>query len=91
MYRIVLACHGVPAAEGEQAATDIQREFNEFRSPRYANATCRFENGKLLLTCDNVGWDPQGLNLRDEFSDCLSAYIATAFDGDIELISATIL
>jgi hypothetical protein len=91
MYRIVLACHGVPADEGELAAIDIQKEFNEFRSPRYTNATCRFENGILFLTCDNDGWDPRGLNLKDEFSDCLSAYISTLFDGDLRLISATAL
>jgi hypothetical protein len=89
MFRVVLACSGVPEAEGLRAAADIAKEFNEFRSPRYTNATCSFASGTLVLSCDNDGWDANGLNLMDEFSDCLSAYITTLFDGDLRLISAT--
>jgi len=29
------------------------------------------------------------VNLMDEFSDCISAYIATHFEGDIRFISST--
>ena len=89
MYRVVLVCHGVPPNEGEQAAADIQNEFRKYRIPRYANATCVFEDGNLVLSCDNDAWDKDGLNLMDEFSDCLSAYVCTHFDGDIKLVSAT--
>ena len=88
MIRIVLICGGVPEAEGRQAAIDIADEFNRDRSPRYVNASCRFESGKLILSCDNDGWDAEGRNLMDEFSDCLSAYVATPFGGDLRLDSA---
>jgi len=79
----------VPEAEGAEAATDIAKEFNDFRGPRYTNAKCVFQNGVLTLTCENDGWDADGVNLMDEFSDCISAYIATHFEGDIRFISST--
>jgi len=34
-------------------------------------------------------FDSEGLALMDEFSDCLSAYIAEPFDGEIKLESLT--
>jgi hypothetical protein len=90
MFRIVLACGGVPTGEGAQAALDIAKEFNDVRTPRYTNSTCIFEHGSLVLSCD-TDWDSDGLNLMDEFSDCLSACIATPFDGDLRLVAVTVL
>jgi hypothetical protein len=29
MYRVVLACHGIPVSAGNEAATDIANEFRE--------------------------------------------------------------
>ena len=89
MYRIVLAADGILDSEGAEAALDIAREFNEVRTRRYVNATCTFSDGVLVLTCDNDGWDADGLNLMDEFSDCIAAFIATATDGGLRLVSAT--
>jgi len=89
MVRVVLACGGVAEAEGRQAAEDIAREFNQERRPRYENASCSFEAGTLWLSCDNDGWDAEGLNLMDEFSDCISAYLKTTPDGPFRLVSAT--
>ena len=87
MHRVVLECSDIPAAEGEEAATDIEREFREHR-PHHQNVWCSFRAGKLVLEADN-DFDPEGLALMDEFSDCISAYIATSFDGDIRLVSST--
>ena len=87
MYRIVLECSGVPAAEGPEAATDIEREFRDHR-PHQQNVECTFDDGKLVLRADN-DFDADGRALMDEFSDCISAYIATAFDGDLKLVSST--
>jgi hypothetical protein len=86
--RVVLACAGVPESEGRQAAAEIEKEFNEVRMPRYTNAVCVFDSGRLTLSCDNDGWDANGLNLMDEFSDCLTAFVG-AFDGDLRLVSTT--
>lgn len=88
MYCIVLECDGVPTIEGPEVALDITREFREHREPRYTNVTCTYLDGKLILSADNDGWDSDGLNLMDEFSDCLCAYVG-AFDGGIRLISTT--
>jgi hypothetical protein len=79
----------MPETEGPEAAGAIAKEFNEFRGPRYLNAICAFERGVLILSCDNDGWDANGLNLMDEFSDCLAAYIATPFDGELRFVSST--
>jgi hypothetical protein len=90
MFRVTLACGGIPNELAAQAARDIEKEFTEFRAPRYTNANCRFEDGKIVLSCDNDGWDDKGLNLMDEFSDCLCAYLPS-FDGGIRLVSLTAL
>jgi hypothetical protein len=82
---VVIACENVPADLGPEAATDITSEFQQ-RGPRYFNAVCTFVDGKLLLSCDNDGWDADGLNLMDEFSDCLSAYLPP-FGGDMKIVS----
>ena len=87
MHRVVLECSGVPAAEGNEAAIDIEQEFREHR-PHHQNVQCTFEDGKLVLKADN-DFDPEGLALMDEFSDCISAYISTLFDGDLRLVSST--
>jgi hypothetical protein len=87
MYRVVLECCGVPVAEGAEAAADIEQEFREHR-PHHYNVRCKFESGKLVLQADN-DFDPDGLALMDEFSDCISAYTATPFDGDLRLVSST--
>ena len=86
MYRVILACDGVPAAEGAEAAIDIERAFREHRS-HHQNVSCRFVDGKLVLEAEN-DFDADGLALMDEFSDCISAYVATPFDGDMKLVSS---
>lgn len=88
-YRIALECDGVPPNEGEEAAIDIARDFAEHR-PHHENVVCAFLNGKLVLAAEN-DWDPEGLALMDEFSDCISANVVEPFDGDIRLVSSTII
>ena len=86
MYRITLECDGIPpSAGGEAAARDITEAFRS-EYPHEHNVLCTFENGKLKLVAEN-DYDPEGLNLMDEFSDNISAYIAELFDGEIRLIS----
>jgi len=87
MHRVVLECSGVPSAEGEEAARDIETEFREHR-PHHSNVQCTFPDGKLILQAEN-DWDADGLALMDEFSDCISDYIVTLFDGDLRLVSST--
>ena len=86
MFRVTLACEGVPVGAGPTAARDIQKEFAEHR-PHHKNVTCTFANGELVLIAEN-DFDPEGLALMDEFSDCISAYIAELFDGQIRLVKA---
>ena len=45
---------------------------------------CTWDGSKLLLVAESEN-DDDGLALTDEFSDCLAAYIAKPFDGDIRL------
>ncbi len=89
MFRVVLECSGVPIDEGAEAAADIEREFHDYRF-HHQNVRCIFDGGKLILTAEN-DFDADGLALMDEFSDCISAYVATPFDGDLALVSSTII
>jgi hypothetical protein len=89
IYRVVLRCKGVPDDEGDVAARDITQHFAEDR-PHHSNVSCSFENGTLILVAEN-DFDPKGLALMDEFSDCISAFVSKGFGGDISVESATIL
>ena len=85
MYRITLECEGVPHSAGEEAASDITEAFRA-HYPHERNVVCSFVRGKLRLVAEN-DHDPKGLNLLDEFSDNISAYIAEPFDGDLKLVA----
>ena len=85
MFRIVIECDDVPAASGEEAATDIANEFAEHRK-WYANVRCVFDGSKLSLEAES-DVDDDGQALSDEFADCIAAYISKAFDGDLKVIS----
>jgi hypothetical protein len=89
MYRIILECDGVPVKAGDEAAHDITEEFR-LHYPHEHRVACSFEGGKLRLIAEN-DYDPEGLNLMDEFSDTISAYVAELFDGTIRLVSVEIL
>ncbi len=88
MYRIVLACKGVPANAGIVGARDITEEFTH--RPWHENVTCVWNGSQLILQADN-DFDSNGLALVDEFSDAISACIKDGFDGDIEVLSVTAL
>jgi len=85
--RVVLVCHGVPAASGPEAALDITAEFAEHR-PWQKQVRCTWDGKWLTLQADTEN-DPKGLGLMDEFSDCISAYIAAGFDGGITVQSVS--
>jgi hypothetical protein len=87
MYRVVLACYGVPESVGPDAAADIAAEFVQHRQ-WHTNVTCTWAAGRLLLQADS-DFDSDGLALMDEFSDSISAYIAEAFDREIKIESVT--
>jgi hypothetical protein len=89
MYRITLECHDVPPTAGEKATRDITEAFG-LHYPHEHNVVCTIENSKLRLVAEN-DYDLNGLNLMDEFSDNISAYIAESFDGDVWLVSVETL
>ena len=74
MYRIVLACNGIPAHARTSAARDITEEFT--RRPWNKNVLCKWHGTQLILQADS-DVDSYGLALLDEFSDVMSACIRT--------------
>ena len=84
MYRIVLACNGVPAHAGEAGARDITEEFTH--RPWHKNVSCKWDGSQLILQADN-DFDSSRLALLDEFSDAISACIEDGFGGDIDIVS----
>jgi len=85
MYRVVLACYGVPESAGPEAAAEIAAEFMEHRT-WHTNVSCTWDGELLSLRADN-DFDSEGLALLDEFSDCIAAYIKEFFDGEIKVTS----
>jgi hypothetical protein len=88
MYRIVLACKGVPTHVGAASARDISEEFTH--RPWHKNVTCVWDGARLVLQAEN-DFDSNGRALVDEFSDAISACIQGGFDGDIEILSVSTL
>jgi hypothetical protein len=86
MYRIVLACNGVPANVGSEAARDITEEFTH--RPWHKNVRCQWDGSRLILEADN-DFDSNGLALLDEFADAISASVKGGFDGGIEIVSVS--
>jgi hypothetical protein len=90
MYRVKLIGVGIPPAAGGEAASDITQEFAEHRR-WFSNVSCRWDGDKLVLEADS-DIDSDGRALSDEFSDCISAYVAGEFDSTISVESvATIV
>jgi hypothetical protein len=87
MYRIVLEFSGVLEDEGETAAQDITRHFAEFRQ-HHQNVSCVYKDRALTLTAYN-DFDPEGLALLDEFSDCICAFTSNTVDGTLVVKSAS--
>ncbi|MEM9839744.1 MAG: hypothetical protein AAF830_11405 [Pseudomonadota bacterium] len=86
IYRVCVVCSGIPPAEGYEAARATTQEFAEYR-PHHQNVVCVFRDDKLFLTAEN-DCDPDGTALMDEFSDTISAYVASHFDSEISLVSS---
>ena len=84
MFRIVLACDGVPKDVGAQAAVDITEEFTH--RPWHTNAQCRWDGERLILQAEN-DVDADGEALSDEFSDAIAACVAPHFDGTISKVA----
>jgi len=85
MYKIVLACSGVPSSAGTEAATDITAEFAQHRH-WHKKVKCQWAGSRLILEAEN-DYDSKGLALQDEFSDCIAAYIREPFNGSITVES----
>jgi hypothetical protein len=58
MYRIVLACKGVPTHAGAAGARDISNEFAQ--KPWHANVTCVWDGSQLILQAEK-DFDSNGL------------------------------
>ena len=86
IYRVTLACNGVPTELGPLGATDITEEFTH--RPWHRNVYCEWDGLRLLLYAEN-DWDADAKALIDEFSDAISACISGTFDGGIEVQSIT--
>jgi len=85
-FHVVLECEGIPQTAGSQAAIDITNEFKE--RPWHQNVVCTWDGLILRLEADN-DYDENGLALRDEFSDAITAYIEDPGEGDLRIVSVT--
>jgi hypothetical protein len=88
MYRIIIACGGVPQQDAVDAARDITEEFAH--RPWHRNVRCDWDGSRLMIQAEN-DFDSDGQALCDEFSDAISACIKAGFDGDVEIVSVNAL
>lgn len=84
MFRITLACYGVPTEAGAVGAFNIVEEF-KYR-PWHRNVSCTWDGDRLMLRAESDD-DADGRVLADEFSDAIAACVAQAFDGEIKIES----
>jgi hypothetical protein len=68
------------------APATITEEFTH--RPWHQNVSCEWDGTQLVLQADN-DFDSNGLALRDEFSDAISACIEESFDGGIDIVSGS--
>ena len=87
MYRITLACGGVPPELGPVAAIDITEEFTHRQW--HQNVRCEWDRTRLVLYAEN-DWDGHAKALIDEFSDPLSACVKEGFGGGIRIVAIDI-
>jgi hypothetical protein len=87
MYRVTLFCDGLPTSVGANAARDIAKEFVEHRQ-WHARVSCDWNGSRLTLRSDN-DFDESGLATRDEFSDCIAAYVGNYEDAKITVGSVS--
>jgi hypothetical protein len=86
MYRITLACEGVPPELGPVAAIEIAEEFSHRQW--HQKVRCEWDRTRFLLYAKN-DWDGNAKALLDEFSDAISACIKGTFGYGIEIVSIT--
>jgi hypothetical protein len=92
MFRITIRAGGISLQAGPMAAKDIEQEFRENR-PWHTQVSCSYTDGTLTLIAIN-DFDDDGLALSDEFSDCLSAFIALgerSDEGNFEVAKVEVL
>jgi hypothetical protein len=73
---------------GAGVAIDITEEFRH--RPWHKSVKCEQDRVRLVLQADN-DFDSDGLALRDEFSDAISACAREHLDGNIEITSVKLL
>ena len=84
-HRVTLSCL-CPSHFGPELANDIQAEFRD-HYPHEHDVMCVYESGKLVLSSTS-DYDPEGLNLGDEFSDVITGNMPEHFDGHILFVSS---
>ena len=72
LFRVTLACTGIPEASGVAGAVEVRAEFEN--RPWHRNANAWWQDGVLFLSAEN-DYDPMGTALLDEFSDAIVACV----------------
>jgi len=75
----------LPASAGEETARDITKEFADSRQ-WHSRVTCEWDGTRLILRSEN-DFDETGQATLDEFSDCISTYIAEPGEFSIRIES----
>jgi hypothetical protein len=87
LYRIKLACDGIPPSAGPPGAIELAEEFTH--RPWHQNVRCSWDGFSLILTAEN-DFDENGRALLDEFSDEVVACISDReYSSNIRILEVT--
>lgn len=85
MFKVILACYGVPPQHALEAAAEISAEFAEHRQ-WHKHVRCSWDGTRLMLVAEN-DYDSNGEATLDEFSDCVAAYVPGTFGYRVSLVA----
>jgi hypothetical protein len=71
MFRVSVACEGIPPHGWSSAFADVKSEFSKRWWHHFVH--CSWEGDALILVVDNE-YDNNGAAVADEFSDTVAAY-----------------
>ena len=84
MFRVSVACEGIPPHAWPDALGDVESEFSRRTWHRIIH--CGWEGGALILVVDN-DHDRDGTALADEFSDTVAAYAPGTLGYRVRVLS----
>ena len=84
MFRVSVACEGIPPHGWPDALADVEGEFSKRTWHHIVH--CGWEGSALILVVEN-NYDNDGAAVADEFSDTVAAYAPRTSEYQVRVLS----